>query len=110
MVMSYTIKPGTKTAIVSLVMCFICASDLYVGGYMLNVKEIIETLKTCRMAIKLIHPNLNPDEPCIAYEASQEALILIEKLERLQQGEEDVLDRWSKEADSNKPWKNVSYS
>jgi len=50
---------------------------------MIENKEIIKTLELCVTAIKVIHPILDPDEPCIAWEATQEAKKLIKELQAL---------------------------
>ena len=38
-----------------------------------TINELIEAFELCKTVIKVLHPVLNPDEPCIAYEAYEEA-------------------------------------
>jgi hypothetical protein len=47
-----------------------------------QIKKIIETLELCCEAIKIIHPELNPDEPCIAWDAYESAYCLIDELKK----------------------------
>lgn len=37
------------------------------------INDLIKTLVLCRQAIQVLHPVLNSDEPCIAWEAYKAA-------------------------------------
>lgn len=47
------------------------------------VDELIKAFELCKIAIEALHPILNPDEPCIVYEAHEEACNQIARLRSL---------------------------
>jgi len=47
------------------------------------IDGLIKAFELCKTAIEVLHPILNPDEPCIAYEAHEEASNQIRKLKNL---------------------------
>ncbi len=48
-----------------------------------TIDELIKAFELCKQAIQLLHPVLNPDEPCIAWEAFETADHQIEHLRHL---------------------------
>lgn len=47
------------------------------------INEVIKAFEFCKTVIKVLHPILDPDEPCIAYEACEEADHQITRLRNL---------------------------
>lgn len=48
-----------------------------------TIDELIKAFELCKMAIEVLHPILDPDEPCIVYEAHEAASNQIARLKNL---------------------------
>lgn len=48
-----------------------------------RINELIEAFELCKTVIKLLHPVLDPEEPCIVYEAHEAASDQIVRLRNL---------------------------
>ncbi len=48
-----------------------------------TIDELIKAFELCKQVIQLLHPVLDPDEPCIAWEAFETADHQIEHLRHL---------------------------
>jgi len=55
----------------------------------MDFERIEAVLFKCRQALELLHPVMNPNEPCVVYEAYAEAGELLIELEDLAQTENE---------------------
>ena len=51
----------------------------------MDKKLIKESLELCIKAIRILHPNLDPDEPCIAWEAFESAQHALDSFKHVSQ-------------------------
>jgi len=66
----------------------------------LQINNLIKTFELCKTVIQLLHPHLDPTEPCIAFEAYEEVSYQISKLRHLtsqSSGQETPDEIWTNE-------------